>query len=114
MGTHPCCCATAGATATTFSTSSSWGIRATGTPWGRASAYSREACRRFAKSPVEAVIFLKATRVESVEVSWPSGQKQTFRGLDVDKFYTIEEGRDQIGPQRFLRRAQTMKRDSQP
>ena len=56
----------------------------------------------------------KAARVESVEVSWPSGQKQTFRGLDVDKFYTIEEGRDQIGPQRFLRRAQTMKRDSQP
>jgi len=55
----------------------------------------------------------KAARVESVEVSWPSGQKQTFRGLDVDKFYTIEEGRDQIGPQRFLRRAQTMKRDSQ-
>ena len=56
----------------------------------------------------------KATRVESIEVSWPSGQKQTFRDLDVDKFYTIEEGRDQIGPQRFLRRAQTMKRDSQP
>lgn len=56
----------------------------------------------------------KATRVESIEVSWPSGQKQTFRDLDVDKFYTIEEGRDQIAPQRFLRRAQTMKRDSQP
>jgi hypothetical protein len=48
----------------------------------------------------------KATRVESIEVSWPSGQKQTFRDLDVDKFYTIEEGRDQIALQRFLRRAQ--------
>jgi len=56
----------------------------------------------------------KATRVESIEVSWPSGQKQTFRDLDVDKFYTIEEGRDQIGSQQFRRRAQTMKRESQP
>ena len=58
--------------------------------------------------------FGRATRVESIEVSWPSGQKQTFHDLNVDKFYTIEEGRDQIAPQRFLRRAQTMKRDSQP
>jgi hypothetical protein len=47
-------------------------------------------------------------------VSWPSGEKQTFRALEVDKFYMIEEGRDQIGLQQFRRRAQTMKRDSQP
>ena len=56
----------------------------------------------------------KATRVESIEVSWPSGQKQTFRDLDADRFYTIEEGRDQIGVQRFRRRAESIKRDAQP
>jgi enediyne biosynthesis protein E4 len=56
----------------------------------------------------------KATRVESIEVRWPSGQKQSFRDFDVDKFYTIEEGRDQVEPQRFLRRGESMKRDSQP
>jgi hypothetical protein len=43
----------------------------------------------------------KATRVETVEVSWPSGQKQTFRNLDVDKFYLIEEGKEAVGQQRW-------------
>jgi hypothetical protein len=43
----------------------------------------------------------KATRVETVEVSWPSGQKQTFHNLDEDKFYLIEEGKEAVGQQRW-------------
>jgi hypothetical protein len=43
----------------------------------------------------------KATRVEKVEIGWPSGQKQIFRDLEADKFYLIEEGRDEAGLQKF-------------
>jgi enediyne biosynthesis protein E4 len=46
----------------------------------------------------------KAARVETVEVQWPSGQKQTFRNLDADKFYLIEEGKEAIGQQQLARR----------
>jgi hypothetical protein len=45
----------------------------------------------------------KATHAERVEVRWPSGQTQVFHDVEVDKFYLIEEGRDQIGVQHFLR-----------
>jgi enediyne biosynthesis protein E4 len=47
----------------------------------------------------------KAQRAETVEVTWPSGQKQIFRDIDVDKFYWIEEGKDQLQPQHFIRRS---------
>jgi len=43
----------------------------------------------------------KTTRIETVEVSWPSGQKQTFRNLEADKFYLIEEGKEAIGQQHW-------------
>jgi predicted NUDIX family NTP pyrophosphohydrolase len=43
----------------------------------------------------------KAIRAERVEVKWPSGQSQVFQDLDADKFYLIEEGRDQIRLQHF-------------
>ncbi len=45
----------------------------------------------------------KATRAETVEVTWPSGQRQVFHNVEADKFYQIEEGRDQLGLQRFVR-----------
>jgi hypothetical protein len=32
------------------------------------------------------------TRIDSVEVRWPSGLKQTFSGPDVDHFYKVVEG----------------------
>ena len=38
----------------------------------------------------------KAKRVEIVEITWPSGQRQTFRGVEADKFYLVEEGNDQL------------------
>jgi len=43
----------------------------------------------------------KATRAETVEVSWPSGRRQVFHELAADNFYLIEEGRDQLGVQHF-------------
>ena len=38
----------------------------------------------------------KATRAELVEIAWPSGQQQVFRNVEADKFYLIEEGKDQL------------------
>jgi hypothetical protein len=43
----------------------------------------------------------KATRAETVEVQWPSGQHQVFRNVDADKFYRIEEGQEQVALQSF-------------
>jgi enediyne biosynthesis protein E4 len=43
------------------------------------------------------------SRVDRVEIKWPSGQKQEFHDLAADKFYLVEEGREQIGLQQFTR-----------
>src|SRR6267154_454331 len=45
----------------------------------------------------------KATRAETIEVQWPSGQWQVFHDVGAGKFYLIEEGRDQLGLQRIVR-----------
>ena len=45
----------------------------------------------------------KAARAETVEVRWPSGLKQSFRNVEADKFYLIEEGSDRIALQSFVR-----------
>jgi enediyne biosynthesis protein E4 len=46
----------------------------------------------------------KAVKMRSIEIMWPSGQKQVFHDVDSDKFYLIEEGRDQLGLQKFSRK----------
>jgi enediyne biosynthesis protein E4 len=56
----------------------------------------------------------KETHVESVEVKWPSGQKQIFNDLEADRFYLVDEGRDQIALQRFVPHASTVKREPRP
>ena len=56
----------------------------------------------------------KAARVESVEVNWPSGEKQAFRDLEADKFYLIEEGAPEVRAQHFRANARTTKADSHP
>ncbi len=43
----------------------------------------------------------QSTRAESVEVWWPSGLHQVFRNVVADKFYIIEEGKDQLALQKF-------------
>ncbi len=45
----------------------------------------------------------KATRAETLEISWPSGLRQVFHDVEDDKFYRIEEGRDKLDLQRFGR-----------
>jgi hypothetical protein len=56
----------------------------------------------------------KASRVDLLEVSWPSGKKQSFHDLEPDKFYQIEEGKDAVSLQRFVRRAASVSREMQP
>jgi hypothetical protein len=41
--------------------------------------------------------------VETVEVTWPSGLHQTFRDVEADKFYVVEEGKERLGIQKFGR-----------
>jgi hypothetical protein len=43
----------------------------------------------------------KAARIQSVEITWPSGKKQVFHDLDADRFYLIQEDQDQLAPQKF-------------
>ena len=47
----------------------------------------------------------KLTRVETVEIGWPSGLKQKFHDVEADKFYLVTEGKDQLGLQNIPRKA---------
>jgi len=44
----------------------------------------------------------KATRIEIVEISWPSGLKQVFHDVEAGKFYLAVEGKDQLGLQKTV------------
>ena len=46
----------------------------------------------------------KTSGLESVEVTWPSGQRQLFRNVEADKFYLIEEGKDRLQEQQLFRK----------
>ena len=41
----------------------------------------------------------KAVRADTVEITWPSGQRQAFHNVEANKFYLVEEGRNQLGLQ---------------
>jgi len=41
----------------------------------------------------------KAKRAEIVEITWPSGQRQTFRDVEADKFYLVEDWNDHLQTQ---------------
>jgi hypothetical protein len=34
----------------------------------------------------------QATKIDSLEIHWPSGKVETIKDLDADKFYSILEG----------------------
>jgi hypothetical protein len=40
----------------------------------------------------------RAQSVESIEITWPSGQSQRFRDLPVDHFYVVHEGENEMRP----------------
>lgn len=42
------------------------------------------------------------TRVSQAEIAWPSGLHQVFRNLVADKFYLVEEGKNEITQQKFV------------
>jgi hypothetical protein len=46
----------------------------------------------------------KTARAETVEVRWPSGLEQTFRNVEADKFYLLEEGAGRLNIQPFAGR----------
>jgi hypothetical protein len=56
----------------------------------------------------------KAKRAELVEISWPSGQQQVFRNVEADKFYLIEEGKNQLQLQPFVHKGAVGPGTSQP
>jgi hypothetical protein len=46
----------------------------------------------------------KSKRAEIVEITWPTGQKQSFKDIEANKFYLVEEGKDELQMQRFAGR----------
>ena len=46
----------------------------------------------------------KAKRAETVEIAWPSGLRQVFRNVEADRFYMVEEGKDELQLQPFARK----------
>jgi hypothetical protein len=50
-----------------------------------------------------------STRIDSVEVSWPSGLRQQFQNVGADQFYLIEEGKSAIRTQVITGRRQPTK-----
>jgi hypothetical protein len=50
----------------------------------------------------------KAALVQTVEITWPSSQKQVFHDIEADKFYLIEEGRETLALQKFSRKLSSL------
>lgn len=43
----------------------------------------------------------KTKKAEIVELAWPSGQKQSFKNVDANRFYLVEEGKNELQMQRI-------------
>jgi hypothetical protein len=56
----------------------------------------------------------KITKVDRIEISWPSGTKQIFQDVDADKFYQIDEGNDVMSLQKFVPQAKSDKKEAHP
>jgi enediyne biosynthesis protein E4 len=44
-----------------------------------------------------------AVKIDKLEITWPSGARQTFQDFPADQFYSIQEGKDELGFQPFLK-----------
>ncbi len=44
-----------------------------------------------------------AEKIDRLEVTWPSGAQQSFKDFPVDQFYSIQEGKDELGQQPFVK-----------
>jgi hypothetical protein len=56
----------------------------------------------------------KITKVDRIEINWPSGKKQIFEGVEADKFYQIDENTDGIALQRFAPHSTAVKKEVKP
>jgi hypothetical protein len=43
----------------------------------------------------------KATKIDSLEIIWPSGKVETLKDLEVDKFYSVLEGQGIVPPEKI-------------
>jgi enediyne biosynthesis protein E4 len=43
----------------------------------------------------------RATKIDSLEIRWPSGRVETIKGLAADKFYGVLEGQGIVSPERI-------------
>jgi hypothetical protein len=50
-----------------------------------------------------------ATKIDSMEIRWPSGKIETLKNLDADKFYSVLEGQGIVPPEK-IRPAAAMKK----
>jgi enediyne biosynthesis protein E4 len=46
-----------------------------------------------------------SSKIERLEISWPSGAKQVFADFPADQFYSVQEGKDELGFQPFVKAA---------
>jgi hypothetical protein len=46
----------------------------------------------------------RSKRAETVEIIWPGGQKLSFKNVEANKFYLVEEGRDELHLQHISER----------
>jgi enediyne biosynthesis protein E4 len=44
-----------------------------------------------------------AAKIDKLEITWPSGAQQTFRDFPADQFYSIQEGKDALDFQPFVK-----------
>jgi enediyne biosynthesis protein E4 len=42
-----------------------------------------------------------ATKIESLEIRWPSGAMETLKNLDADKFYSVLEGQGIVAAEKI-------------
>jgi hypothetical protein len=47
----------------------------------------------------------KATKIDSLEIIWPSGKVDTLKDLDADKFYSVLEGEGVVAVEKIRPRA---------
>jgi len=43
----------------------------------------------------------QTTRIDSLEIRWPSGKLEVIKNLEADKFYSIEEGQGIVAPEKI-------------
>ncbi|MGB7516432.1 MAG: CRTAC1 family protein [Candidatus Acidiferrum sp.] len=48
-----------------------------------------------------------AAKIDKLEISWPSGANQSFSDFPADQFYLIQEGKDELGSQVFVKSSKT-------